>query len=136
MENKEKMPELINWGQFEGIPPSLKENNETVIAAHEATIKQSMQWIVKIENKSNQRIMVKFDPMKELLYFIGQYKIKINWIDFSQEEYSMNITLEVIQDILFKVYEKMNERLKVHEDLNKSFEIIKVIEIKEEVLNS
>lgn len=131
MENNVNNQIFDNWKNItfseNGHPPTNKISNEVT-----SEIKQSMQWIVKIENKSNQRIMIKFDPMKELLYFIGQYKIKINWIDFSEEEYSMNITLEIIQDLLFKVYKKMNERLKVHEDINKSFEVIKIIEIKEE----
>jgi hypothetical protein len=139
-ENKFNKEETIKkWeksGLLEGLIP-MDENSQTpyILAPDTKQVvkeKQSMYWIVKIENKPNQRIMVKFDPMKELLYFIGQYKIRVLWIDFSQEEYSMNITLEVIQDLLFNVYEKMNERLKVHEDLNKSFNAIKEIEINEE----
>jgi hypothetical protein len=94
--------------------------------------KQSMEWQVRIEGKLKQRIMVKFDPLKEIIIFTGQYSIKNKWIDFSEEDFSMNITLEVIQELLFKVYEKMNERIKVHEDLNKSFNLIKLIEIKGE----
>jgi hypothetical protein len=101
-----------------------------------------MEWIIKIEGKPKQRILVKFDPQKEMIYFIGQYKPdfktiatveskSVVWFDFATEEYPMNITLELIQDMLLKVYEKMNERLTIYEDLSKSFEIIKLIEIPE-----
>jgi hypothetical protein len=94
--------------------------------------KPSMEWIVKIENKPNQRILVKFEPKFERIVFVGQYKVK-TWIDFSEDYIDeMNFDLETIQKLLLKVYEKMNERIAIHEDLTQSFGIIKTIEIKEE----
>jgi len=102
-----------------------------------------MEWQVKIEGKPKQRILVSFDPQGELIIFRGQYKTSVKdwttndgkrseWIDFSNEKYSMNINLETIQELLLKVYNVMNERIVIHEDLTKSFEIIKTVEIKEE----
>ena len=137
--NKFNDDDIVNkWeksGLLEGLIP-MDENSPLINLLSPdkqlRIIKQSMYWIVKIENKPNQRIMIKFDPMKEMLYFIGQYRIKVMWIDFSQEEYSMNITLDVIQELLFKVCEKMNERLRVHDDLNKSFNAIGIIEMPKE----
>lgn len=88
-----------------------------------------MEWQIKIEGQSKQRILVNFDPQGELIIFRGQYSIKNKWIDFSSETHSMNIDLETIQELLLKVYEKMDERLKVYDDLAKSFEVIKIVGI-------
>jgi hypothetical protein len=88
-----------------------------------------MEWQIKIEGQSKQRILINFDPQGELILFTGQYSIKNKWIDFSTETHSMSIDLETIQELLLKVYEKMNKRLEVYEDLAKSFSVIKTIEI-------
>lgn len=99
-----------------------------------------MEWIVKIEGEPKKRILVSFDPQGELIIFRGQYKVStsdyvvgnphnIYWVDFSTETYQMGIDLERIQEMLLKVYEKMNERIAVHEDLTKSFGVIKTIEV-------
>lgn len=88
-----------------------------------------MEWHVKIEGQPKKRILVSFEPQGELIIFKGQYSIKNAWIDFSTETYPMDITIETIQLKLIKVYEKMDERLKVYEDLDKSFGLIKNVEI-------
>jgi hypothetical protein len=88
-----------------------------------------MEWQIKIEGQTKQRILVNFDPQGELIIFKGQYSIKNRWVDFSSETHSMSIDLETIQELLLKVYEVMNERLKVYDDLAKSFEVIKMIEV-------
>jgi len=89
-----------------------------------------MEWQVKIEGQSKQRILVTFDPQGETIIFRGQYSIKNNWIDFSSDTYPMDITLEGIQAKLVKVYNQMNDRLKVYDDLNKSFALIKNVEMR------
>lgn len=99
-----------------------------------------MEWQVKIEGNPKQRILVNFDPQEEQIIFKGQYRTSVKdwtinggshneWVDFSTEIYSMNIDLETIQELLLKVYNVMNERIVIHEDLTKSFGIIKTIEI-------
>jgi len=101
-----------------------------------------MEWIIKIFNKPKQRILVKFIPQKEQIIFTGQVRLSNNnfvrfdsktnlWVDFSEEIHPMRIDLETIQELLYKVYEKMNERIKIHEDLSKSFIVINTIEINE-----
>lgn len=91
-----------------------------------------MEWIIKIEKKPTLRIKVKFDPKSELIYFIGQHKTNLNWTDFSEESTPMKTDFVKIQEILFKVYEKLNERFIVYEDLSKTFHEFNVIEIKED----
>jgi hypothetical protein len=98
-----------------------------------------MEWIIKLEAKKNQRILIKFDPQAELIYFYGQYKPSMKdivnfdqrkatpWVDFSMESYSMNITLELINEMMVKVYKKMNERLEIYQDLSQSFIAIDTI---------
>jgi hypothetical protein len=90
---------------------------------------EAMEWQVKIEGQTKQRILVTFDPQGELIIFRGQYSIKNNWVDFSTETYPMDASLETIQAKLVSVYKKMVDRLKVYEDLDKSFALIKNVEI-------
>jgi len=92
-----------------------------------------MEWKVEIEGVANQRILVRFDPQAEMVYFMGQYKPKNReWVIFSQEEYSMNIDLETIQDILGKVVKKMRERLAAYNNIAEGFTLLKTIEVREE----
>lgn len=92
-----------------------------------------MEWKVEIEGKPNQRILVKFDPQNELVIFIGQYKPhNKDWVDFSKEEYSMDIDLKTMQDLLFNVYKTMNSRLEAYTNISDGFTLIKKIEISEE----
>ncbi|MFW6246620.1 MAG: hypothetical protein ACOC22_00390 [bacterium] len=88
-----------------------------------------MKWIVNIENKPQQRILVLFNILDEKLEFYGQYKIKTNWVNFSVDDTSISTTLEIIQEKLLSVTKKMDFRIKKYDDLNKSFTHIKKIEI-------
>jgi hypothetical protein len=91
-----------------------------------------MEWKVDIENKPNQRILVKFVPESETILFIGQFKPhNKEWVDFSKEECSMEINLLQIQDILLEVYETMKIRLNVYNNLSEGFSVFKKIEISE-----
>ena len=105
----------------------------------------NMEWIIKIEEKEvdivanrklpmrNQRIVVKFEPQKDEIKFIGQYKPhNKEWIDFSEESYSTEIDLEKIQELLFRTYKKMRERVKAYENISEGFEAIKMIQISDE----
>lgn len=102
-----------------------------------------MEWLVKITEKKDQRILVKFDPKNEEIKFIGQFRPSTKdlalldstterWVDFSEESYSMELDLETIQNLLYKTAKKMSERLVAYENIAKGFEIIKLIEIPEE----
>jgi len=103
-----------------------------------------MEWIIHIEGKNDRRIMICFEPLKESIQFIGQFKplakdtiikdLKAGfiWSDISEETHSMDIDLETLKEYISKVYDKMEERLKVHEDLSKTFTVFKKIEIKED----
>ena len=88
-----------------------------------------MKWQVKIDGKPKQRILVEFDPQGELIIFRGQYSVRNMWIDFSNETHPMDITLDDIQLLLGRVYDAMEKRLRVWEDLDKSFSLIKEIAI-------
>lgn len=89
-----------------------------------------MEWKVTIEGKANQRILVRFDPKNEIIYFIGQYKPhNKEWYDFSEETYSINIDLETLQDMMNKVYNKMKERLVAYNNVAEGFTAIKEIRI-------
>ena len=101
-----------------------------------------MEWIVKIENVLNQRILVNFNAETNELIFIGQYKPHSkDWINFSKiakplwnnliSPNSESIDGEIIKTSLFDAYEEMNKKIKLYEEINEGFSLIKVIEIKE-----
>lgn len=92
-----------------------------------------MEWIIKLENKPNQRIKVVFAPKNETIFFYGQYKPhNKEWVDFSEETSSMTIDLETTISIIKKVYDLMKKRLDAYENISQGFTIIKVIEVKED----
>jgi hypothetical protein len=88
--------------------------------------------------------MICFEPLKESIRFIGQFKplakdtiIKdlkagFTWSDISEEMHSMDMDLDTLKEYISKVYDKMEERLKVQDDLSKTFTVFKKIEIKED----
>lgn len=91
-----------------------------------------MEWIVKITDKPNQRIVVRFVPKDELVCFIGQYKPHNgSWIDFTEETHPMDIDLNQIQNMLFICFDIMNKRLDAYTNISDGFKVIKEIEIKE-----
>ncbi len=104
-----------------------------------------MEWTIKIEGNEvdlvsekklpipNQRIVVKYDPQKDEIKFMGQYKPhNKEWTVFSEESYSTEIDLEKIQELLYRTYNKMRERVKVYENIAEGFNVIKLIQIPEE----
>lgn len=93
-----------------------------------------MKWIVKIDEKKDQRIVVKFAPQSDELVFIGQYRAvgnNLEWFDFSEEKCSINIDLETIQNMLLSTYEKMKTRIDAYNNIAEGFSVIKTIEIQE-----
>lgn len=88
-----------------------------------------MEWIVKITNKPNQRIRIKLMPMADTIEMYGEYKQKNSWNTFHYVQYNSDLSLDELQDIMFEVYEKMKERIEKHDDLVKTFEKIKEIQI-------
>ena len=91
-----------------------------------------MEWKVQIEDKPNQRILVRFDPLTETIRFYGQYKPhNREWVNFSEETYPMDIDLDVLQDMMSKVYNKMKERVAAYNNLAEGFTVIKEIKIEE-----
>lgn len=89
-----------------------------------------MEWKIAIEDKPNQRILVRFDPLSERIRFYGQFKPhNREWVNFSEDEYPMDIDLDVLQDMMAKVYNKMKERLVTYDNLAEGFTVIKEIKI-------
>jgi hypothetical protein len=102
-----------------------------------------MEWIIHIEGKKDRRILIQFDPLRESIYFVGQYKPTAKdlvtpdfkgfaWVNIAEDLHSMKIEFSELQAIIGKVYDKMEERLKVQEDLANVFSVFKKIEIKED----
>ena len=108
-----------------------------------------MEWIIKIEEKPNQRIHVWFNPVNESLTFCGEYKLRNkDWTVFSEISRPLwiaypdivpgttsnlaLISLEIIQDTLFDVYKLMKKRIEAYAEIDEGFAHIKMIEIAEE----
>lgn len=89
-----------------------------------------MIWYIDIEGKRNQRIMVKFSPKEELIYFIGQYKPHNKpWEDFSEITNAIDINLDVMKEKIFESFELLDKRLRIYIDLENSFKLLKTIEV-------
>jgi hypothetical protein len=104
-----------------------------------------MEWIIKIEGKevdivankklpiSNQRILVKYIPQKDEIKFIGQFKPhNKEWVDFCEVSFSTEIDLDKIQELLYRTYKKLNERVQTYLNIAEGFDVIKLIEIPDE----
>lgn len=91
-----------------------------------------MRWIINLDDsKGRQRIKVLFEPTEEKLYFIGEYKYKGNsWLKFSEVQTKMEINLDELKEAMKLTVENMRERIVVHENLDKTFDMIQNIEIK------
>ena len=92
-----------------------------------------MKWTINIENKKDQKIVVVFDPLNELIIFSGQYKPhNKDWVIFSEITHVMNIDLDAINVLIKKTYDLMKLRLDAYNNIAEGFTIIKNIEIVEE----
>jgi hypothetical protein len=92
-----------------------------------------MVWKVAIEGKPNQRILVRFDPLTETIFFHGQFKPhNKEWFDFSIESYPMDIDLDTLQEMMGKAYRKMRDRLVAYNNVADGFTIIKEVRIQRE----
>ena len=97
-----------------------------------------MKWIVKIDGKPDLRIVVKFSPVDEKIYFIGEYhKAQTNqWTEFSVKyTLKLEIDLETIKLLLYNTYEELDKRVKIYEDLKEGFKYITEIGIKDELVS-
>jgi len=89
-----------------------------------------MNWIVNIEKKKDQRIKVVFDPLNELIIFMGQYKPhNKEWLNFSEITHVMDIDLDGIKLLIEKSYDLMNKRLEFYKNIDEGFNVIRNIEI-------
>lgn len=92
-----------------------------------------MEWIVKITNKPNYKIRVRFQPANQTIGLYGDYKFKNNnWVAVHYEILNADIDLDELQDKLFDIYEAMKKKIEKYNDFSKTFEAIKEIEIVED----
>ena len=93
-----------------------------------------MEWIVKIEDETNQRIKVEFLVELEKLRFKGEYRPKNNnnkWEIFSQVDIDFKTTLEEIQTTMSVDVKAMKERVLVYEDIAEGFTVLKEVAFEE-----
>jgi len=91
-----------------------------------------MEWIVKIEGETNQRIRIDFKPLINKLRFCGQYKPKNKeWVTFTIIITETNLTLENVQVIMFDLIKVLKERVSDYENLNKGFSVLKLVAFEE-----
>lgn len=91
-----------------------------------------MKWIIKLEDRPLERILVKFHPLLNVVEFIGQYKVNNIWTDFSLvsvDDNLDNMDLTVIQDKISLVYDDMKNKIDIFTNLNNGFSLLKIIEI-------
>ena len=88
-----------------------------------------MKWIIKIRDNKFNRIIIKYDPLNDIVIFNGEAKINGNWIGFtSRFTSSEDIDLKKIQELLSETYDKLIERYDTYKNLNKGLEVISEID--------
>jgi len=89
-----------------------------------------LEWIIKLEDKPDCRIKVRFEPMEELLHYIGQHKPKNKeWLDFSEVITKMDTDLDEIQATIAEAYDAMEKRIDAYNNVSGGFDIIRQIKI-------
>lgn len=88
-----------------------------------------MEWIIKILNEKHLRIVVRFVPLENTIYLIGQLSINNIWNDMYIEKHSMNLNLNKLEDHLLLVYKELIEKSRIYNLLTEKFKIVKLIGI-------
>lgn len=89
-----------------------------------------LEWIIKLEGKPACRILVRFEPLEELLRYIGQHKPKNKeWMDFSEVTTKMNTDLQEIQSAIGTSYDVMEKRIEAYLNISNGFDVIRQIKI-------
>lgn len=88
-----------------------------------------MKWIIKIKNNKFKKIVIKYEPLNDIVIFNGECKINGNWVGFvSNFITSENIDLKKIQELLSKTYNELVKRYDTYDDLNKGLEVISEVD--------
>jgi hypothetical protein len=91
-----------------------------------------MEWIIKIEEKKDQRILVRYLPGENGVIFIGQYRYAMNWVDFVTSEIiapNRIIYFKETETILFYVATMLESKVIELEKLKQIFKTIELIEV-------
>jgi hypothetical protein len=89
-----------------------------------------LEWIIRLEEKQDCRILVRFEPMEEQLHYIGQHKPKNKeWLKFSEIITKMDTNLDEIQITIGECYDMMEKRIKAYGNISSGFDIIRQIKI-------
>lgn len=93
-----------------------------------------MDWIIKIFNKKNCRIVIKYEPLNDCLKFIGQYQpnITIGWVDMCVLDSKLDVDLEGVSEILYKTYNVLDEKIEYYNIFNNTFKMIGEIDVQNE----
>lgn len=92
-----------------------------------------MEWILKFTNNKNIRILVKFNPIEEILIYNGQFKINILWYDIHTISIPINeINGFTIKEKITILYDLMKPKIDLYLELDETFKSINSIEIFDE----
>lgn len=87
-----------------------------------------MEWITKIENNPNIRIISRYDPFNDKINLAGQVRYKSNWVDYTKSvEINNTGNVDDIVKAIDVVYETLLINCNNFDCLNKLFENIKMI---------
>jgi hypothetical protein len=84
-----------------------------------------MEWSVKVENSTKERLLVRFKPLLGMIEVYGQYKIINEWTDLSVAQCSAeDLSLEELQKTLADALTELKKQIERYEDLQKTFKVI------------
>ena len=98
-----------------------------------------MEWIVKIDDRKKQRVLIKYEPQNSKIYFVGQHRVNNVWIDFSNNiiEFSHNLKnsdnfmldIDTVSKTIKNVTDQLKTSVEIYDKINNTFSQIKNIDV-------
>lgn len=89
-----------------------------------------MRWTINVKDDKSKRIIIKYDPLSDLVIFAGQCNIhNKGWVDFSSNFISSKeIDLQKILNMLVISHNEITERFETYENLNKGLNSVREVD--------
>ena len=92
-----------------------------------------MEWIIKIEDKANQRFKFTYEPLNDKIICCGEYKIKnrewTNFVEFSYIVTNGEVSLDTLKRLMKENLINFKNRIHIFENLSEGFTVFKAVSI-------
>jgi len=88
-----------------------------------------MEWKIKIANKNNRRLLIKYIPLRNKIEIYCQYKINNLWIDIYLREFSdENLNFDILKTEIYNIIVEFERKIDYFIKINQLFSNIDNIE--------